>query len=142
MAMRDSGLKSVEAEFAGVELGDARLDRRAELIVGRLSVAPGDSFPEQLDSDAEREALYRFLANPAVTLDRLLSGHVRQTHERIRRHEVVRIAHDTTSFSFEGDRAGLGNLTGHKRGFFAHVALAVGGDDLREPLGEFFFHSC
>jgi hypothetical protein len=36
---------------------------------------------------------------------------------------------------FEGEREGLGPLGRGAAGFYAHVALAVGGDEMREPLG-------
>lgn len=126
---------ALEGEFSGAALGDARLEDRAKQIVSRIAEAPADSFPDQMASDAELEALYRFLSNPAVTLDGLLEGHVRNTHERMKPHRVVRIVHDTTDFKYEGDREGLGVLKRGARGFFAHMALAVGGDEAREPLG-------
>src|SRR5712691_11596949 len=83
------------AEFDGDSLGDARLDERLRRIVSLAATDPGESFPEQMASIADREALYRFLANPKVTMAGVLSGHVRQTHERIREHPIVRIVHDT-----------------------------------------------
>jgi len=123
------------AEFAGDSLGDARLDERLRRIVALAAADPSVSFPEQMASVADREALYRFLANPKVTLPGILDGHVRQTHARMRGRGVVRIVHDTTTFRFDGDREGLGILRGGAKGFLAHVALAVVADETREPLG-------
>lgn len=125
----------VAAEFEGDSLGDARLDERLRRIVSLAATEPGDSFPEQMASVADREALYRFLANPKVTMAGVLSGHVRQTHQRLREHAVVRIVHDTTTFHCVGDRAGLGAIRGGAKGFLGHVALAISADDTREPLG-------
>ena len=130
----------VAAEFDGDSLGDARLDERLRRIVSLAATDPGDSFPEQMASVADREALYRFLANPKVTLAGVLSGHVRQTHDRIRGHAVIRIVHDTSTFRFLGDRAGLGALRGGAKGFLGHVALAIAADDTREPLGVLGVH--
>jgi len=123
------------AEFDGESLGDARLDERLRRIVSLSAVDPGESFPEQMASVADREALYRFLANPKVTMARVLSGHVRQTRERLRGRAVVRVVHDTTTFRFVGDRDGLGVIRGGAKGFLGHMALAVAADDTREPLG-------
>jgi hypothetical protein len=123
------------AEFDGESLGDARLDERLRRIVALAAADPSESFPDQMESVADREALYRFLANPKVTLPGVLNGHIRQTHERIRDRGVVRIVHDTSTFRFVGDRGGLGVLRGGAKGFLAHVALAVAGDETREPLG-------
>lgn len=123
------------AEFTGESLGDARLDERLQRIVALAAPEPSDSFPEQMVSVADREALYRFLTNPKVTMAGVLSGHLRQTHERVRAHPVVRIVHDTTTFRFDGARTGLGVLRGGATGFLGHVALAITSDDMREPLG-------
>ena len=125
------------AEYRGVALGDKRLDERLQRIVPRLLAAPGDSFPEQMESDADQEGLYRFLANPRVTLDALLAPHQAQTLKRIEGRPLVRIVHDTTVFAFDGEREGLGAFVGggDRKGFLAHFALALSADELRLPLG-------
>lgn len=134
MARRDLG---VVCEFEAVDLGDARLNARALSIVARLQEAPADSFPDQMADDAELEATYRFFANQAVTLRRLLAPHIAKTHARMYGHRLVRVLHDTTALRFDGDREGLGPLAGANsvHGFYAHVALAVSADERREPLG-------
>lgn len=132
----------VKDEFEGVDLGDARLDNRLGRIVSLLAAAPEDSFPEQMKSDSDQEALYRFVNNERVTLDGLLEGHRQQTQARIKGRRVVRIVHDTTEFVFEGDRDGLSPLQsdGIKRGFLAHFALAVSADEKRTALGVLGVH--
>jgi hypothetical protein len=132
---RECDTSEVAAEFEGDSLGDARLDERLRRIVRLAASEPGDSFPEQMASVADREALYRFLANPRVTIARVLSGHLRQTQERLRDHPVVRVVHDTTTFRFVGDREGLGAIRGGAKGFLGHLALALAADETREPLG-------
>jgi len=118
-----------------VSLGDERLDERLKQIVALASASPGDSFPEQMQTVADREALYRFLSNPRVTIEKVLGGHVRQTHARLQGHTVVRVVHDTTTFRFTGEREGLGSIRGGAKGFLAHVALAISPDETCEPLG-------
>src|SRR5919106_6217664 len=132
---REFDVNEVAAEFEGDSLGDARLDERLRRIVSLAASEPGDSFPEQMASVADREALYRFLANPKVTMAGVLSGHLRQTRERLRGHSVIRVVHDTTTFRFVGDRDGLGAIRGGAKGFLGHVALAIAANDTREPLG-------
>jgi hypothetical protein len=127
--------RAVQDEFQNTRLGDKRLERRVLEILPRIAAAPADSFPEQMASVAEREALYRFLSNPKVTMQGLLEGHVRATHERIRGRSLVRVVHDTSPFRFAGDREGLGVIRGETRGFFAHASLAIAADETREPLG-------
>ncbi|MDP9036352.1 MAG: hypothetical protein M3O50_16245 [Myxococcota bacterium] len=128
-------VEEMTAEFDGASLGDARLNDRLRRIVAMASVAPSDSFPDQMESVADREALYRFLPNPKVTMGSVLQGHVGQTHARIQTRSIVRVVHDTTTFRFSGERAGLGLLRGGAKGFLGHVALAVAPDETREPLG-------
>lgn len=127
--------EGVLAEFEAVCLGDARLDERLKRIVSLAAVAPKNSFPDQMVTTADREALYRFFANPKVTMKRVLAGHVEQTQRRIAERGHVRILHDTTEFSFEGEREGLGILQKDTKGFLGHFALAVSADETREPLG-------
>jgi hypothetical protein len=95
-------------EFADVSLRDRRLVERLRRIVELTSTAPEQSFPVQMPTVADREALYRFFGNRKVTLEALVAGHLRQTHERLRHQAVVRVAHDTTTFHFPGERKGLG----------------------------------
>jgi Transposase DNA-binding/Transposase DDE domain len=133
--MAELDARAVLTEFDGVRLGDARLGRRLHRLLAQLSAAPSDSFPEQMESEADQEALYRFLNNGNVTVDALLEGHRRQTLTRMPSEGIVRVLHDTTEFTFEGEREGLGGLKGNKKGFLAHVALAVAADDRRTPLG-------
>lgn len=130
-----SEIRDVVGEFEGVSLGDARLDQRMLRIASLIAAAPSDSFPDAMGTEADQEALYRFFANPKVTAEKLLSGHRRATCERIVGQKRIRVVHDTSEFSFDGDRKGLGILQGFTKGFFGHFALAVGGDETREPLG-------
>ena len=67
--MRESAKLDVSdllSEFDGASLGDGRLVQRLRRIVSLAASEPADSFPEQMASVADREALYRFLANPKV----------------------------------------------------------------------------
>ena len=130
-ASRDALVK----EFEGISLGDRRLDERARRIVEAISGSPGESFPRQEATVAGREALYRFLSNPKVSLSKLLSGHVEATVARMKGRPVVRVVHDSSGFEFKGERDGLGTLIGNKMGFIGHFSLAVAGDESREPLG-------
>lgn len=138
MQKLDAG--AVEQEFAGLSLGDKRLNKRTLEIVRKLSASPADSFPEQMSSEAELEALYRFFANPKTTMSALLGEHVRATAARIVGRPTVRIVHDTTNFRFHGDREGLGVIRRGAKGFFAHVSLAISADEEREPLGVVALH--
>lgn len=129
------GVRSPEGEWNGAALGDSRLTNRLKLIGRRACEAPGASFPVQCGSLGELEATYRFLSNERVKPAAVLGPHVEGSRRRMEGRARVLVAHDTTELRFEGEREGLGDLSGGGRGFVAHVALALTDDDAREPLG-------
>ena len=107
-------MPSIVREFETVQLGDARLHQRVRAVVSRLSVAPGESFPDSLKTEAELEGFYRLLGNKRVSYGALVQAHCPQTLERMAGHGTVRAVHDTTAVAFDGDgaRKGLGPLNG------------------------------
>ena len=70
------------AEFAGAELGDARLSKRLVKVAARTVTKPDASFPKTL-TEAELEGAYRFFGNPKVDPEGILGPHLRQTVNRI-----------------------------------------------------------
>jgi len=131
-------VETLEAEYAGADLGDQRLSQRLVSVTGRLAAMPDASFPDAFN-DAELEATYRFLSNDRVTPERILAPHVRQTVRRCAEAERFVVAHDTTEFNFGRSRRkdlGLvGRGQGQSHGFYGHFALAVSRDESRTPLG-------
>jgi hypothetical protein len=130
----------IVAEYAHVDLGDERLNRRAALIGEAWNAAPSAPCPKIARSKAELEGLYGFVENQAVDYRKILASHAIQTCLRIDeggRGRTVLVVHDTTSYEFSGEvhRAGMGWLGPQKQGFFAHVALALAADGSRCPLG-------
>jgi hypothetical protein len=124
-----------EHEFAGLDLGDARLDRRAKKLMERLAERPAASIPEACDSWSETVVAYRFLRNPDVAWEGILAPHWARTQERMRAQPVVLCIQDTTELDFNGQEiAGLGPLNYEaRRGMYLHPTYAVTVD--REPLG-------
>lgn len=123
-------------ELAGLDLGDARLNARTRRVVAALARQPEAGFPSAVHTVAEREAVYRLLANDRVTLDALLAPHVQQTAQRaaaLGERPVVVI--DKTSFVFPGEaeRDGLDRLGTNRHGLDAFFALAV--SSARQPVG-------
>jgi hypothetical protein len=92
-------------------------------------------------SAVELEGLYRWFGNEAFGALDILRPHVELTRQRAATGGTVRVVYDTTDFAFKGDREELGVIEGGVQGFFAHVALAVGPDDQREPLGVLGLHT-
>ena len=129
-------LTPIAAEFADVELGDARLRKRLVQIAEAAERAPGASLPEQAGSSAALEATYRFFGNENVSAQTVFDGHVKATIDRAEKSSDVFIVHDTTEFRFGGthDREGLGWISTDRRdGFLAHFSFCVSRDG--QPLG-------
>jgi hypothetical protein len=126
-------------EFGGIELGDKRRTERVLEVVTRLAQRPEASFPQASASDwASLKATYRLLANPAITHEALLSGHVANTWERVAAcgAGVVLAIQDTTELDFSSHRAtsGLGQIgNAYGQGLLAHSTLAC--TDSGVPLG-------
>jgi hypothetical protein len=128
---------SISEEYTGADLGDVRLSKRLLAIVDGMAVHPDRSFPKAMQGEAELEAVYRFFQNEKVTWRGVLSPHVARTVTRVAAAEApVVVAHDTTEFAFGGEaRVDLGRLLQQGQGFYGHLALAVGGHEVRDPLG-------
>lgn len=130
----------IRAEYAHVDLGDERLNRRAATIGEAWNAAPSAPCPKIARSKAELEGLYGFVENEQVDYRKILASHAIQSCRRIDEcggGRTVLVVHDTTSYEFTGEvhRDGMGWLGPHKQGFFAHTALALAADGSRCPLG-------
>ena len=124
-----------DEEFAGLDLGDARLNKRARKLMETFAAKPKASIPEACDNWTETHAAYRFMANPEVTWDGILAPHWARTMERMATQKVVLCIQDTTELDFSGqDIDGLGPLNYEaRRGMYVHPTYAVTLE--REPLG-------
>ena len=69
-------------EMGSSDLGDQRLHDRRDRVIAALEQSPDAAFPEACATDADAEALYRFLRNPRVSLDALIAPHVAATRAR------------------------------------------------------------
>jgi len=126
---------SAVSELDGIDLGDARLDRRARQIAERVAHDPSKSFPKLVEDPSELEGLYRFFQNDRIQARDLLRPHLAATAKRCAPEAVIRVAHDTTGLRFDGDREGMGPLARNGSGFYAQFALAIGEGEGRVPLG-------
>lgn len=122
-------------EFETLDLGDARLNRRAVLLAERLAQKPGASIPNACQTWSETIAAYRFLSNEDVSWDDVMQAHWQASEQRIGQHPVVLCLQDTTELDFNGQQIqGLGPLSYEaQRGLYLHPTYVVTSD--REPLG-------
>lgn len=90
----------VETELSACQLHDARHEKRLAQLLARLSEKPVHSIPSACHGWAETVAAYRFLDNPAIGEQEILSGHKHATRERLRAQEVVLRVQDTTFLNY------------------------------------------
>ena len=116
-------------------LGDERLNKRAKVLMERLSAKPTASIPMACRGWGETVAAYRFLGNDEVDWQAILAPHWARTRARMHAYPVVLCLQDTTELDFNGQGIeGLGRLNYEaRRGMYLHPTYAVTVE--REPLG-------
>ena len=125
----------IEAETKGADFGDERLNRRFELLLDRLSDKPSVSIPAACHGLAETTAAYRFFDSDRTDAAKVLKPHHDATVERIRAHDVVIVAQDTTEVELVRQQEKVGGpLNDESRwGLYVHPLLAM--TPQRVPLG-------
>jgi hypothetical protein len=125
-------------EFGRVRFFDGRLKDRLYRIAEDFHGCPQGSLPEACASKAGTIGAYRFFANPKVSMDVLLTGHVEATIQRIRQHPIVLVPQDTTTLNYTTHpiQQGLGPI-GTRRdkamGLLLHDTMAF--SEQGTPLG-------
>jgi hypothetical protein len=125
----------VNDEFDNLDLGDARLDLRARLLLERLACKPSLSIPAACNGhEAESAAAYRFFDNDKVDDFEILRAHRHATVQRLREFPVVLLAQDTTELDYTRPQkivAGAGPLSYQTQsGFHSHVQVAFSAERL------------
>lgn len=126
-------------EFATVDFGDKRLDKRFLKSGAQLAAQPSAPINQACDDWADTKATYGLFRNPKVTPDAIRAPHLRRTAERMAAYEVVLAIQDTTLLDYSSHTAteGLGPIGRDDqpalRGLLLHTTLARTPDGL--PLG-------
>lgn len=125
-------------ELATLEVGDARLARRARAVLAARWAQPQASFYGSFDTWAAAKGAYALIAQARadVSLAGLLAPHAERTQERMAAEALVLLPQDTSTLNFTGLRqtTGLGPLgPGTGRGLWLHSLLAYRPDGV--PLG-------
>lgn len=119
-------LTTIEDEFQDIQLGDRRLNERAQSLLARLQANPTASINEACSGWDESKAAYRLFDNPNVQADKILAAHTNQTLGRIRGEEIVCIAQDTTELDYSDhppkDVRNLDRV--HRYGLYDHSHVA------------------
>jgi Transposase DNA-binding len=139
----------IDEELTGCSLPDQRLRQRLHQLLQQFSSGLGESIPFACQDWANTKAAYRFLANPRVSEEAILAGHLQATRARFAATTTpILILHDTTGFTFARKKRALLGMT-HKSfmrrgkkgrplhsvicGILMHSSLAVTTEGL--PLG-------
>lgn len=123
--MTEPEFSGLSAEMSRASLGDPRRARRLAQITEALRRRPEASFPQAASSASELEGLYRFMNSAHVSPESIVEPHRQGTRERMHAAGEKVVVHDTTYFSFPGEREGLGRLHREDQGFWGHFALAA-----------------
>jgi hypothetical protein len=125
-------------ELDGLELGDVRRNRRAELILAARWKDPTRSFGASFPNWGQAKAAYGLMEDKSseVSMEALLDPHMESTVARMAAEPLVLLPQDTTSLHYTGLRqtSGLGVITTEgSRGLLLHSLLAYRPDGI--PLG-------
>ena len=125
-------------EFAGLDLGDTRLNDRLVHIADALTAQPMSPISTACGDWSAVKAAYRFFDNDKVSAEKVLDPHFQQTIERMRGHERVFAIQDTTYLDYTDHPAtqGLGPIGKRSlryRGMLKHTTFVISASGL--PLG-------
>ena len=122
-------------EFHGLDLGDARLNRRLLAMAEAFGAQPQAPINQASADWQDTKAAYAFFANPHALPAEILLPHQQRTLERMAAHPLVLAIQDTTFLNYTHHPAtsGLGPIGGGQRGLVMHSTLAFTPQGL--PLG-------
>ena len=121
-------MSALSEEFYGIELGDQRLNRRAQRLLEQLGNKPLVSIPAACNGWSETRAAYRLFDHKAVTAKAVLAPHIASTIERMGAHPRVLCIQDTSELDYTGKPSmqGLGPLNLEiRQGLYLHPTLAL-----------------
>jgi hypothetical protein len=125
-----------EQEFASIDLGDKRREKRFRSLMDRLLQSPMKSIKSACRGWAECMAAYRLLNNSALTAEAIFAPHREALLQRAKEHSCVLVIQDTTELDYTAKKGleGAGPLNDDtRRGFLMHSQFVVSEDRL--PLG-------
>ena len=121
-----------KAQWRRVDLGDARLNRRAVQVGAAMATHVDESLPRQMGNAAALQGAYDLLNHPRLTLAKLAGPHWENTRYAAAQQSVVLFIQDTSEFH----KKGLGPVgDGKGRGLLLHTVLAVVPQAVPEILG-------
>jgi len=121
-ALATVSMSWAEAEFEQLDLGDARLNKRARILMERFTAEPTASVPKACQGWGETMAAYRFFDSDSIDWRALMAPHWQKTQQRMAVQPVVLCLQDTTEPDFNCQSTfGLGPLSYEaQRGMYLH----------------------
>lgn len=120
-------MESLASEFDGIDLGDKRLNRRAQSLLKGMSSSPGRTIPQNFQTWKELKSCYRFLSNSKTTPLKIFKPHRAKTLKRIQEHPVILCINDTSSLNYtsKSSMEGKGSIGRNINGFWIHPTIAI-----------------
>jgi len=124
--------QGIAHEFADIDLGDERLNRRAVELLETMAENPAASINSACSGWGDTLAAYRFFKNDRVEPEKILAPHRSATEARIDEHDVVLIAQDTTELDFSKHPSKDSRYleAEHRMGLYDHSHIAFTPDGL------------
>src|SRR4051794_6313446 len=116
-----------EQNFAAVDLGDCRRDRRLVKVAAALAKKPGGTLPSAIPKWKDLKAAYRLLDNSAVTFEKVLTPHWQAVRNSCSESGEYLLIEDTTILDFSSHKSlkGIGRVGNDGgRGIYLHTTLA------------------
>src|SRR6266498_2977784 len=122
-------------EFHGLDLGDARLNRRLLIMAEAFGAQPAAPINQASADWQDTKAAYAFFARERALPAEILLPHQQRTLERMAAHALILAIQDTTFLNYTHHPAtsGLGLSGGGQPGLVMHSTLAFTPQGL--PLG-------
>ena len=117
-----------QIQFEGLNLGDKRLNRRAQLIAVNMMKKPSASINMQSENWNEAKGAYRFFDSEKVSFQKLIKPHTESVKSKANSLELVLAIQDTCyiSYGHHPSVTGLGHIGPEKTsGVILHNTLAV-----------------
>ena len=127
-------VKPIE-NFAGIEYGDKRINKRVEQVVEDLTNNSQKMLFSATGSRSNAKAAYRLLANDKFTTEKLSESNTKKVVEMLEGESVVLLVQDTTDANYNTHKKtkGLGYSSEKVLGIKIHTCLAMSGKGI--PIG-------
>lgn len=115
-------------QFKGVNLGDKRLNKRAQIIAGNMILKPETSINMQSENWGESKGAYRFFDSKKVHFQDLIRPHTKSVKAKANSLELVLAIQDTCyiSYGHHPSVTGLGHIGAEDTsGIILHNTIAI-----------------